>query len=211
MKDFYVEGGCGDAYIFLLKTLNLGKISIFHNVKQYYYKPTITEIYNLNKNITLKFTNESKEDITSDTHEGNMEFFPEFKVKSNIKLPKEYCVIQPHSGKYNELNCKKLSYESVTNLISNTKLPVVLLGNDLNYESIPNCINLIDKTTIKDCVFIIKNSKQFLAPEGLLSFIALSQKIPSIILYSSQEAIEKRIINTPWEKYIIKFIKVGVK
>ena len=45
----------------------------------------------------------------------------------------------------------------------------------------------------------IKNGSLFIGPEGLFSFVALSNHIKSIVSYTDQEAMNAHIINTPWE------------
>ena len=84
MKQIFAQGGLGDTYIFLLKMLEEGSFyKVFHKVKQEYYKPAIKEIYNLSCKINVEFVDKPRTnltEITSDTHEQPIEFFPLFDI-----------------------------------------------------------------------------------------------------------------------------------
>lgn len=206
MKEVSVRGTLGDTYIALLKikTMINQPVKVYHHTKHIYWYRLIEEIYNLYVNVNVVFVNEPRldlEEITSDCHEGEMEFFPLFDIWDNFRFEKPFNIIQPHSGKSVGFNTKKIPKYIIKNMISKSPIKCVLLGTDTEYVDINNCINLVGKTSIKDVVSLIYNCNEFIGIEGLLSFIALSQKKSSIIYYTEPEAVEKRIIDTPWEKY----------
>jgi len=213
---FKAEGSLGDSYIIACK-LNMlhGNIKVFHHTKHYYWQPKISEIYSLNSHILVEFTDEPRLDlceITSDTHEQKMNFFPDWKIKSNINIEKPYWILQPHSGKVNGGNAKFLPFEWLNHQITMNKVKCVILGTSPIYEDLgkdlTKCTNLIGKTSIKQAMSIIRNASLFFGPEGLLSFVALSYKIPSIIFYSDFTALERRVVGTPWENHVIQYIPI---
>lgn len=206
MTQVYTSGTLGDTYIACLKIkCILDMVEVFHFTKHSYWRSLISEIYRLPHNIgKVTFADYPRvdlEEITSNTHEQNMDFFPKWDVKGQYTIMKPYIVLQPHSGKPSGGNHKSFPKFFIQSILAASAYQCVLLGTDRRYEHITNCINLIGKTTITDTIQIIRNAEKFIGPEGLLSFIALSHKVKSTIYYSSHEAVEKRIFNTPWEKY----------
>ena len=206
MKDILVRGSLGDSYIAVSKIKNiLDVVHVHHNTLHRYWIDLISEIYSLPQNVgEITFTDYPRvdlEEITSDPHEQNMEFFPKWDVKGKYTIIKPYIVVQPHSGKPYGGNNKSMPKFFLQSVFSTSPFKCVLLGTDRRYETLTNCTNLIGKTTITDSIQIIRNAEKFIGPEGLLSFIALSHKVKSTVYYSSKEAVDKRILNTPWDKY----------
>ena len=109
--------------------------------------------------------------------------------------------MQPHSGKLDGGNTKELLPQYVQRIIDENEAKCVLLGTNDLYANIKNCTNMINATTILEAIDIVRRSDYFIGPEGLLSFVALSHKINSTVFYSSFEAVNLRILNTPWEEY----------
>lgn len=206
MKELCTRGTLGDSYIISckIKTI-LEMVHIHHCTKHRYWEQLISEIFSLPNNVSkvsfYDYPRVDLEEITSDTHEQNMDFFPKWDVKGQYTIIKPYVVVQPHSGKPSGGNTKSFPKFFLQSIFSTSPFKVVLLGTDKKYETISNCVNLIGKTTITDSIQIIRNAEKFIGPEGLLSFVALSHKIKSTVYFSSKEAVEKRIMNTPWDKY----------
>jgi ADP-heptose:LPS heptosyltransferase len=194
----------GDSFIVLLKSLKIdNNIKLYLHTTPNDYKKPISEIFSYNPKVTLEFVDtpiDNLTELTSDPHEQDIEFFPEF--KTDIPKYTKYFILQTHSGKPEGYNSKKLSINSINSIIKNySNMACILLGNDLKYKEINNCINLVGETSIKDIISLISNCVHFIGPEGFMSFLALSQKKQSTIFYTSEEAVNKRIRNTPWEKY----------
>jgi len=217
MKSYFVHGTLGDTFIACCKLYKMtDKYNIYHKTEHKYWYSQIEEIYSLvdDKINNLEFTEDIREDleeITSDCHEGDMEFFPLFNIDSKDKIEEEYHILQPHSGKPMEgFNSKKIDKNVINNIIQTNKdKNFVLVGTDEKYLDIENCVNLIGKTNIKDLMYLVSNSSGYLGPEGLISFMSLSQKKQSFIFYVLEEAVNKRIISTPWEQYA-QLLKVNI-
>ena len=205
MREISVRGTLGDSYIACCKIKNIKDIvHVFHHSSHNYWRGLISEIYSLLDNAKITFVDSPREDleeITSNVHEQEMNFFPRWDVKGHFTVIKPYIVIQPHSGKPLGGNSKQFPKFFLQSILSSSAYQCVLLGTDKKYECVTNCVNLIGKTTITDSIQIIRNAEKFIGPEGLLSFIAASHKVKSVVYYSSYEAIEKRILNSPWDKY----------
>jgi len=206
MLKFSTGGTLGDTYIVVCKLLQYGdkSIDVFHYTRHKYWYDKIREIYSLLPNITV-FTADRRykkfKNIPINCHDGKMEFFPNWDIKSKFNIKDPYIVLQPHSGKEVGGNMKKFNYAKAQKFIDNYKGNVVVLGTNVDYTRLVGCENLIGKTSVKDAMFIISKSVGFIGPEGLLSLVALSQKIKSVVYYTDRAAISLRIINTPWEKY----------
>lgn len=112
-----------------------------------------------------------------------------------------YRVIVCHSGKPRGKgrNTKLLHPEVIESQLDDG--PVVLLGTDAEYVNLDGkeVENLVCQTTLLEAIDIAFHAAEFWGPEGLLSFCALAGATPSTILYTSAEAVEKRIVGTPWE------------
>ena len=210
MRRYMTQGTLGDSFIIACKINNIrDRVILHHKTLHRAWWAIIKDILTLPKNVSdVRFVNEVRKDLvelTSDTHEQNPDFFPNFEVKGNIDIKKPYIVLQPHAGKIKGGNAKYLSYETLNTIIMNAELMdqrCVVLGIHPRYRGLENCINLIGKTTILDTIPIIQNADRFIGPEGFMSMLALSSKVYSDIFYSDYGAVKRRIIGVPWEKYI---------
>jgi ADP-heptose:LPS heptosyltransferase len=199
-----IGAGIGDSYIHCLKVIKIKKqCKVFAYLDPISYAQSISEIYNIFI-IELEFTEKPRLDIpeiTADCHE-DMEYFPQFDLHNRFCFDKPFWILQPHSGKLEGRNCKRFSIDSVNSIIEENKdFRCVLVGNNPIYKSVRNCVNLVGETNIRDLICLAQNCEFFIGPEGFISFVCLSQKKHSIIFYNSQEAVDKRIIATPWECY----------
>jgi ADP-heptose:LPS heptosyltransferase len=206
MKEFFTSGSLGDSFIECLKLRTIkDDIKLSHFTQHLYWKHLIEEIFSFSNNVKeisfIQYEKKDVEEITSDPHEQLTDFFPSLNVKGKFKIIKPYTVLQPHSGKPLGGNTKHLPYYFIIDAIRRSPFKCVLLGTDDRYKEIDNCVNLIGQTTITDLIDIVGNSERFIGPEGLISFIALSHKIKSDIFYSTYEAVEKRIVGTPWSSF----------
>lgn len=209
--EFSTSGTLGDVYITLLKLMTYGDvpIKVFHFTKCPEWENKIKEIYSLLPNVEVEFVDSQKPNLTHiDSTDKNFPqvFFPEFnKIYPWLGL-RNYIVIQAHSGKDIGRNSKKLSKDYLSTLIQLLNKyysyeTIVLLGTDKKYSTVEGCLNLVGKTSIKGMLAIISNASEFVGPEGMGAFMALSHKVPSTIFYASQLAVLNRILGTPWEEY----------
>jgi len=212
-KQFFCQGTLGDTYIIVCKLLRIkaDKIKIYHKTIHKHWHPQIKEIYSLLSNVEVEFIDIKRtdlEEITSNCHKQEfMEFFPKWYIPNRYNLDFPYTIIQPHAGKDRGGNCKELSIELIEALVGSVGR-VVLLGTKEKYKDIKKCVNLVGKTSIKNAMSAISGAKMFIGPEGLLSFISLSQRVPSIVYYTSEKAVEKRIVGTLWGRYCKELIRI---
>jgi len=209
--EFSTSGTLGDAYITLLKLMTYGNVPIrvFHFTECPEWKSKITEIYSLLPNVEVEFVDVQRFDLIHvDSTDKNFPqiFFPEFNKKYKWLDIENYIVIQAHSGKDVGRNSKKLSKKYLDTLIQLLNKyysyeVVILLGTDKEYSTIKDCLNLIGKTDIQQMLAIISNAREFIGPEGLGAFMALSHRVLSTVFYASELAVQNRILGTPWEKY----------
>lgn len=144
-----------------------------------------------------------------------MDYFPGFpalegQAEHALHLPEPYGVICCHSGKPEGegRNTKLLSADLIRReacrlIEDGAARQVVLLGTDDRYRGIRTSdliINMVGKTSLVEAMGIARAASDFSGPEGLLAFCALSGLTISRIFYTSREAVEKRIVGTPWER-----------
>ena len=208
MNNYKARGTLGDTYIFCCKLLNMvpEPTTVWHHTKHEYWREEILEIYNLVPLIRTVFTDylPTYPEITSDVHEGKMTWFPTWNWLFDYDYGNElgeYMVIQPEAGKPQGYNHKELTLKTIRREIDQTDMPVIILGTSSKFKYVGGDYNLIGETSVMDAMQITAGAKKFIGPEGLLAFVALSHKVNSSIYYKSGQAIEQRILNSPWEKY----------
>jgi len=216
MDGLFCQGTLGDTYIFSCKLKNIPTEyrKIHHKTQHKYWYKEINDIYRLvgNLNVTfIEYYHNTWDELSSDVHEQNMEFFPKWDWPDGTYswIEKPYLVIQPEAGKPQGFNHKELKLKTVQNEVCNSDIPVVLLGTSKKYDYIRCEHNLMNRTNLIDVMHLVSNANRFIGPEGLLSFVALSHKVPSEIYYKSHIAVQKRIIGSPWEKYCDELAYIG--
>lgn len=223
MKILNTSGTLGDTYVNCCKLYSLNeKIKIFHSQPYPKFNNSIKTIYTLIPNIIeINMCNHYKNICDpkypymyslckkglGDPEFIKMNFFPNFQIKSKYIFDFPYIVLQPKSGR-KELK-KEFRLKTVKKIIENSKYKVILIGTSEKYKNIKNCINLINKTSIFDAFYIIKNSKYLIGFFGIMTMFALSQKINCNFIYINEKELELRIYNTPWEKYCMKKITLN--
>ena len=207
-QEYLTRGTLGDTYIFCckLKALPDVPITVWHNTSHMSWLNEIVDIFRLMSNVKPFFTDGIPQlhEITSDVHEGKMTFFPKWSWPYNYHYGDElgeYMVIQPEAGKPKGYNHKELTLRTIKREISQTDMPVIVLGTSSKFKYVGGEYNLIGKTSVMDAMQITAHATKFIGPEGLLAFVALSHKVNSSIYYKSGQAIERRILNSPWERY----------
>lgn len=218
----FTQGTLGDSYIIACKIKNINdRVIVYHRTRHRYWWSSISDILRLPKNtVDVRFIDDERKDLielTSDLHEQNPDFFPNFEYSNKrisiIHSLKPYTVLQPHSGKLKGGNAKYLPHDLLQRIILERRLEgdnCIVLGIHPKYSNLDKCTNLIGQTTILETIPIIRGASKFIGCEGVLSFIALSNKIRSDIYFSSYGAIVRRIIDTPWENYVDEFIRIRI-
>lgn len=203
--EFNTSGTLGDCYILIGQLLLIKeKVKLYHCTKHKYWEDEIRSILKLaGEHIEIEFVDEPVEGLQElKRNRFSNIYFPVFDIPAYFDSDFKYEVLQPHSGKLDGHNRKALKHNEIQEYIDkHAKYEVVVLGTDKKYEDINNCINLVGKTNVIEVIPIIRDAEYFTGPEGYLSFIALSAKVRSTIYYTSGEAVRKRIIGTPWDKY----------
>ena len=57
-----------------------------------------------------------------------------------------------------------------------------------------------------DAFYIIKNARYFIGFFGIMTMVALSNRVNSNFIYISDIEIKTRVIGTPWEDYCKKIV-----
>lgn len=216
MKEYITSGGLGDAYIIALK------LSTINNPVKIYHKLDKSENRSSKINVILKWVECVKEvefvnydldipEVTTDPKDKNpsginMRYFPRWFQDPIVKYwrnetERTYTVIQVNSGMKDGRNEKILKRGYLKEIIDK-KERVILVGTHSKYEDIDSYKNLINSTNLEKVCHTVGQSSYFIGPEGFLSFVALSHKRFSTVYYTSQEAVNKRILGTPWERYV---------
>jgi len=221
MKAYYASGSLGDTYVILCKLYSIAKkekILCKHHTLWSNLRPAIKEIYSLMPNIEVEFRDDEKPlGITGqfihhklvgkrmtylpddDGYGLNLECHPNFELgdEDRFDLPDSYITIQLESGA-NSTKKRRINGEEVKRIIAKSDFPAVLIGKDnvdSNQEN--GAIDLRRKTSIKEMVKVIRNSSHFYGCLGLLSLVALSQRVSSTLykpLYlKDKHAFESRI------------------
>lgn len=225
MKIYHTSGTLGDTFIIICKLYAIAKrekILCRHHTRHESIRPIIREIYSLMPNIKVKFSEPDKSTLKIqgwfdpkscklelEKYGLKPEYYPKFELKDVVRfnLPKYYNVLQLESGIGNK---RRLDSLTVQGILSDSEFPIVIIGKDSIAISIGRheVVDLRGDTSIKEVISIIKNSKHFYGPQGLLSFIAVSQKTFSTIYLTSGSdvrAIYPRIeIVDQWRRYSIK-------
>jgi len=225
MKTYYAGGTVGDAYVILCKLYRIAmeeRIFCNHYVAYRELRPVIKDIYSLLPNIELEFRNSETsvveisgafrfpgQEAEQTEYNLNPEYYPKFELEDigRFNLPEAYETLQIKAGSHGD---RSLLPETIKRILNGSRLPVVLIGK--NTTSLPteglSAIDLRDKSSVKEVVGIIKNSKHFYGPLGFLSFVAVSHKIMSDVYIKSQldvSAIKIRIeAIEEWRKFLIR-------
>ncbi|MBA7707683.1 hypothetical protein ES703_116559 [subsurface metagenome] len=227
MRTFYTAGTVGDSYIILCKLYPIAKkerILCRHYTSYAPARLVVKEIFSLLPNIQVELrTNRDwvvyvRGLFTHDTDKEEAkeyglvpEYYPLFD-SGDIKqfgLPAEYEVLQIEAGTDPAKRMSRLPEKTVSNIIMNVAYPLIVVGDKSFGMKGKNLIDLGGKTTVREVIAIIGNGRHFYGRLGFLSFVALSQKVPSSIevppplqptaqgsIYGSEE----------WKKFFIRYL-----
>lgn len=223
MKAYYTIGTVGDAYVILCKLYSVAireKILCKHSTKHKVAWSGIKQVFGLLPNIKVEFLNERlprlciRGDFRSKGWEEEKRiygyestYYPEFSLPniSYLKLPENYIAIQPIAGCRED---RKLKLNDINKIIKGSSLIPIFVGEHRLEIDIPGILNFSGQTSIKEDVSIIKGSQHFYGPQGLLSFIAMSQKIYSTIYTRSAgwklATFRARVEVEEWNKFLTR-------
>ena len=121
----------------------------------------------------------------------------------DIKLPDDYVVLSPKSGKPNEN--RSLSEQTIDMASRASRKLVVIIGESKEYKYIrgKNIINLIGKTCLLEAMSIVSRANHFSGFQGLMSFVAMSHRVKSTVHVRSESDIHAVFARMPkqWEQY----------
>ena len=233
MKTFFTSGTLGDTYVILCKLYREAqkeRILVNHYTSLDELMPAIKEIYSLCSNIIVVFRDyptpsidivgqyfhhepeeERKRQIIEDgKYNLKPEHNPEFDLESieRFSLPQRYETLQLENGVKSD-KMRRLDQNMIKIISRRSKLPLVIVGTDdaEYYQMRHLMIDLRNKTSIKEMMNIIKNSTRFYGCLGLLSLVALSQRVPSMLFlprgYRDKRAFRSRIVPVAqWMRYV---------
>ena len=233
MKIYYTSGTLGDAYVILCKLYREAqkeRILVNHYTSIDELRPIIKEIYSLHSNIFVEFrdyptpsldivgqyfhhdpeSERQRQVIEDGGYNLKPEHNPEFDLESieHFALPQRYETLQLENGVKSD-KMRRLDENMIKVISRRSKLPLVIVGTDSveYYQMRHLVIDLRGKTSIKEVVSVIKNSVRFYGCLGLLSLVALSQKVPSKLFlprgYRDKRAFRSRIQPvSQWMRYV---------
>ncbi len=111
--------------------------------------------------------------------------FPEF---SDFTPPKGgYIAMSPRGGKTGEEH-RQIGLDEVDSILKTyRKKTFVLIGHNpefVGHEG-PNVVNLINETTVLEAMGIVAGANKFIGVQGLMAYVALSQRVPSVVYTKS--------------------------
>jgi len=221
MRELMTSGTLGDCYITALKLYNIeGDTRVYHYVhnSHKYWREPMQDLLMLAPSVKeVVFTDAPRYDLprvhSNFKDPDKIELVPQWFVRPDtlfnkptdkFGLPDGYRVICVNSGKPKGMgiNTKLLHPQDVEQFLQ-PEISTVLVGTEKMFTNWTRdyCVNLVGKTSLQEVMTLVSHANSFLGPEGLLLFVALSHKVKSKGFYTSQEAMEKRVIGTPWEDF----------
>jgi hypothetical protein len=228
MRRFVTGGTGGDTYTIMCKLLNLAArepIECWHKVAlPTHYEGLVKTIFSLLPNVKVHVVGwdfEVEHPVVSSYPTGalddgkrpirdpdgvEMSWFPDFSFAdiSKFKLPTGYDVIAPISGgkKAKGNGWRMMDVRDVRRAVKD-KTCVVLGTKKLTNFPSSNVIDLTGETTVLEAMEIVKHARRFVGMQGMLGFVALSMRVPSL-LYVRKDYLRglklRRVIGL-WKEY----------
>jgi len=224
MRTFYTAGTVGDSYVILCKLYRIARkerILCRHYTSYVPARPLIKEIFSLLPNIQVEmlinkdakvwvrgtFSHDTGKE-EAEEYGLTPEYYPVFDSADakRFDLPMEYEVLQIEAGTDPVKRKTRLPEKTITNIIANGTLPLIVVGDRSFGMTGKNLIDLSGKTTIQEVIAIIRNARHFYGRVGFLCFVALSQKIPSSIEIPSREKLPAQLTFLAvkeWRKFFV--------
>ena len=207
---YSASGTIGDAYINVCRIYNIqkeNKIRIYHETRHQFWKGLIERVYYLHPNVWVSVQRKSEKiDGIRNIERLKPVWFPEFEfasAKERFNLPDEYVAICMKSGRPSQ-KFRRIKPDIIDEIISGFK-HVIIVGDDTPDPYKPdNVIDLRGKTTLWEAFWIMKHAREAFAFQGVMAFVALSQKVPTTVFIKKDEdkvAVKGNILLTPWKQY----------
>lgn len=218
MNVYYTRGTIGDTYAIICKLYSIAikkRIICKHYTKHKDIQPVIKEIFALLPNIKVEFLEkiqskqmicgafQHKDCIWEKKYNLLPIYYPEFSLPdiSHFELPDNYIVIQPISGVRKN---RRLRLEEINEIVNNSNSTSVFIEKDKYELNISNVLNFSGQTSIKEDMSIIKGGQHFYGPQGFLSYVALSLKVPSTIYLNAGWKLDQFYDCAEWDKFLTK-------
>lgn len=202
---YHTSGTGGDTYTTVCKLYKLAQVEsvkcVHTVVLPDHYEPLIrtifsllpsveVEVYHRNRKVGLPVVHSYPSGAIFDTGkpvvdppEIEMTWFPDFEFAdvSRLHLPKSYTVLAPVSGgkKNGGDGWRVMSGRDIDKTMEGQK-NVVVLGSKKLLKLDKNFIDLSGQTSVLEAMQIVKGASHFVGMQGLLLFVALSMRVPSI-------------------------------
>lgn len=216
MKEFNAEGTMGDAYMLLCKLYPLAekeKVRVYHRTRHRYWYGAIERIYHLHPNVGVRFVN--KHARHPDAIELPMYCYPKFRFTQTLDrfdLPEVYAAVNIKSGRHSQKT--RAIRPRAYNKIFDDNEHVVVIGDEysppIRGHKGNNVINLCNRTHLWEAMRIVKEARVFYGFQGLMCYVALSQKVPSYIYGRSPDdhrAIRENILAHDWKDHCIQVLE----
>lgn len=182
-------GTLGDTFMNILRLYDKKPEKIIHYTPYTEQYNNIEKLYKLIDDIPITFSSKTNYNILN--FQGYLSDgetyvpFPKFDLPSieKFNLPKEYIVLQLQAG----VSLSKHPWRYLTKkdleIIPKDKT-VVIIGTDqrtIDLDEEYTILDIRNKTSLLESFNIISNSEEFYAPQGLLGFVALSQKVKTTL------------------------------
>ena len=212
-RTYSCSGTLGDAYItvcILYETALREKVTCNHYTVHRNWCSLIREIYSLLPGVEVNFVDDRDMDnarIHSDFDtepDLPVNFFPDFAFPgSRFGLPDRYLAMSPRSGRREQTN-RIMNEKDISKFAEEGS--VVLVGDNPEYAGFAgdNVINLIGQTSLLEAMGIVKSAEKFVGFQGLMCYVAMSQKVPTIAYVGSFLDSFKRRRPEPWHRYCLE-------
>lgn len=168
--------------------------------------PLIQQVYSLSSNVEVEFIGEDEWKRTINSCPalvkgdppgfrpspivcakkkiGPVTPYPEFKFpETKQDLGHNYIVCSPKAGQPSQAK-RDMQEKELTSIVEQyPEHRFVLVGNDNVYAKYakPNVVNLVGKTSLLEAMGIVSGATGFIGIQGLMAFVALSQKVSSVV------------------------------
>ena len=208
MIEFKANGTMGDAYISVCRLYPIAKnekVRVYHHTRHRFWHGEIERVYHVMPNIGVIYDGKFPSRLPN-VDGLKIHCFPEFKFTETIasyNLPEEYAVVNIKSGRHSQKS--RAIRPHAYNKIFEENKNVVIIGDE---HSPPieddRVINLCNKTPIWAAMEIVRTAKVFYGFQGLMCFVACSQKVPTYVYVRSDDdkrAVRENIGSCDWKEY----------
>lgn len=209
---FKCGGTLGDTFMNIVRLYDKNPTEINHFTKHAEQYGVIKTMYNLLGDVKVNEANNSKNYSFQGFLEPGQDYtpFPEFELPSikRFDLPEEYIVVQLQAGVSLTKHPWRFLSKSDLEKVRKDK-SIILIGTDNRTVDLYSEFSIIDlrgKTTLLESFAVIRDASEFYAPQGVLGFVALSQKVPTTLWLKHKIELRGMAVRVgmikEWEEYI---------